>query len=268
MTEGPETYFYYSIIKHLRGKYLKKLLILTKRHQTKDFHNLQKELPLKIKDIGIKGKIIWFLFDNDMSIYITHGMTGAWRFKNKNENDNEKSKYDIHRLEFIFNNGEHLFFNDWNNIATIRIFYNIDDLEKQLGELGPSIFGNTSYDEFYERLNKKINSNKPIGLLLLDQSIVSGIGNYLRADILWNAKISPYRKFKDLTLNEKKKLYKYSLSEAMRYYKFMRRYDEVFPPQRINTFRVYRKHYDPDGNEIKRDEFNSRSIYWVPTIQK
>jgi len=41
MTEGPETYFYYSIIKHLKGKYLKKLLILTKRHQTKDFHNLQ-----------------------------------------------------------------------------------------------------------------------------------------------------------------------------------------------------------------------------------
>jgi formamidopyrimidine-DNA glycosylase len=265
MTEGPESYFYYSLLKHLKGKYLKKLLILTKRHNRKEFHDLQNELPLKIKQIGIKGKNIWFLFENDMSIFITHGMTGAWRFKGDND---MITKYDIHRLEFIFDNGEHLYFNDWNNIATIRIFYNIDELNNKLDELGPCIFGDTTYDEFYERLNKKKNTNKAIGLLLLDQSIVSGIGNYLRADILWKARISPYRKFKDLSISDKRRLYKYSMSEALRFYKFMKRYDKVFPPQRINSFLVYRKHYDPLGNKVKRDEFEGRSIYWVPIMQK
>jgi formamidopyrimidine-DNA glycosylase len=264
MTEGPETYFYYSFIKHFKGKILRKLKILTKRHNKPDFHNLIKALPLRIINIGVKGKNIWLTFENDMSIFITHGMTGAWRLKSQKE---AITKYDIHRLEFEIGR-EILYFNDWNNIATIRIFYDIQSLNKQLEELGPCILCNPTYEEFYSRFNKKVNMNKEISVLMLDQSIISGIGNYLRADILWKSRISPYRKYKTLNEREKKLIWKNTIEEANRHYKFMRKYGRVFPPERINTFIIYRKHYDPNGKKVRRDELNERSIYWVPDVQK
>ena len=37
----------------------------------------------------------------------------------------------------------------------------------------------------------------------MDQSIISGVGNYLRSEILWVAKISPYRKVLSDDKNEK-----------------------------------------------------------------
>jgi len=237
---------------------------LTKRHRNKDFLKLQRSLPLKITDIDIKGKNIWFKFENGMIMYVTHGMTGAWSFKE--DEPQILNKYNIHRIEFGFNNGETLYFNDWNNIATIRIFYNDDELNEKLNDLGSCIFGKVSYKDFYERFEKK--KHKNIAVLLLDQSIVAGIGNYLRADILWKARISPFRKYSDLTENEKKRLYKYANDIPMFHYKFMKQHGQVFPPERINTFMIYRKEHDKYGNTVRRDELDGRSIYWVPVLQK
>lgn len=41
----------------------------------------------------------------------------------------------------------------------------------------------------------------------MDQKTISGIGNYLRADCLWLAKISPHRLVKSMDDNEIKELY-------------------------------------------------------------
>jgi formamidopyrimidine-DNA glycosylase len=264
MTEGPETYFYYTILKHLIGKKIVKLKILTKRYRNKDFLKLQRSLPLKIIDIDIKGKNIWFKFENGMIMYVTHGMSGSWSFKG--DETRILNKYSIHRIVFEIDNEETLYFNDWNNIATIRIFYNDDELNEKLDDLGPCIFGKVSYKDFYERFEKK--KDKEIAILLLDQSIIAGVGNYLRADILWKSRLSPYRKYSDLTENEKRRLYKYTNDIPMFHYKFMKKYGEVFPPERINTFMIYRKNKDKYGNKVKKDLLNGRSIYWVSTLQK
>lgn len=261
MTEGPETYFYYTTLKHLIGKKINKLKILTKRHHNKDFLKLQRSFPLRITDIDIKGKNLWFKFENEMIMYVTHGMTGSWSF-----NNSSNDKYHIPRLVFEIDNGEEVYFNDWNNIATIRIFYNEVDLESKINELGPCIFGKVSYSKFFERFEKR--NYKPISILLLDQSIISGIGNYLRADILWKARISPFRKYKDLTENEKRRLYKYANEIPLFHYKFMKKHKAVFPPERIDTFMVYRKQHDKYGNKVKKDELDGRRIYWVSERQK
>lgn len=41
----------------------------------------------------------------------------------------------------------------------------------------------------------------------MDQSIFSGIGNYIKSEALYYAKISPLRKVETLSENEKEKLY-------------------------------------------------------------
>lgn len=52
-------------------------------------------------------------------------------------------------------------------------------------------------------LYKRIHSSqKPIKELLLDQSIIAGIGNIYDSEILFRSKVSPFRKGKDVTLDE------------------------------------------------------------------
>ena len=69
------------------------------------------------------------------------------------------------------------------------------------------ILGNIDFTVFQEQFTKKKNLNKVIGIVLMDQKTISGIGNYLRADILWLSKISPFRKVNKLSDQEFKLIY-------------------------------------------------------------
>ena len=48
--------------------------------------------------------------------------------------------------------------------------------------------------------------------LLLDQSFLAGVGNYLRSEILFNAGLDPHRRLKSLTSNEQALLAEAALS--------------------------------------------------------
>ncbi|MFB2920365.1 Fpg/Nei family DNA glycosylase [Aerosakkonema funiforme] len=56
--------------------------------------------------------------------------------------------------------------------------------------------------EFLQKLLTPENSDRTIGAVLLDQQIVAGIGNYLRAEILFDCRLDPWRKVADLTGEE------------------------------------------------------------------
>jgi formamidopyrimidine-DNA glycosylase len=82
-------------------------------------------------------------------------------------------------------------------------------LEKKLKELGPDLLHDgTTFEIFKTQIRKKVNENKPIGNVIVNQKIISGVGNYLRADALWMAKISPFSKVKDIKDDDLKLLYK------------------------------------------------------------
>jgi endonuclease-8 len=46
--------------------------------------------------------------------------------------------------------------------------------------------------------------SRPFGETLLDQSLVSGIGNMWMAEILWAARLSPWRRLADVTAEERR----------------------------------------------------------------
>lgn len=64
------------------------------------------------------------------------------------------------------------------------------DVQQRLGPdpLNPDLDG-TEFKRFAKRV---ANSATPIGLLLMNQEVVSGIGNVYRAEILFRAKINPH----------------------------------------------------------------------------
>jgi|688.fasta_scaffold223078_2 endonuclease-8 len=81
---------------------------------------------------------------------------------------------------------------------------------KYLKNLGPNIlsYNGSLFDqkEFQRRLETPENRQKTIGAALLDQSILAGIGNYLRAEILFIARMNPWLTVGRLTKKQKKHL--------------------------------------------------------------
>lgn len=68
-------------------------------------------------------------------------------------------------------------------------------------ELGPDpLSDDWSEERAYENIKKF--QNEKIGVVVLNQSVIAGIGNILRNEILFRANINPERKVKDLSVNE------------------------------------------------------------------
>lgn len=160
------------------------------------------------------------------SIYlgVTLGLSGGWFYKKSisskliNGLDTERFDDDTAdeyltaalkhiNVEFKFNSGT-LYFYDQLSYGTLKVLSQ-SELDSKLKKLGKDMSDpDTTFDDFYDALYKNPkNLSKPIGNLIVNQKIISGVGNYLRADSLWASKISPYRKLKDISKAELKKLY-------------------------------------------------------------
>src|SRR5215213_1702282 len=64
-----------------------------------------------------------------------------------------------------------------------------------LATLGPDALpyrGRFNHEEFLSRLRSAEHKGETIGATLLNQRIVAGLGNYLRAEILFNCKLNPW----------------------------------------------------------------------------
>lgn len=238
MPEGPEVKTYWDTIKFIKGK----KLVGIKQLDENDRYRVVVDLPVRVVDGGTHGKTMWWKLENGKSIVIVHGMTGHWGL-------DEKEKFN--RMEFSFEGGKKVYFSDMRKFGRVRV---VEDLEKELEELGPAVLDKPSYEEFYGRF---VATKMEIAKLLLDQHYLAGIGNYLRAEILWEARLSPYRKFNTLTEEEKKVLYKKALEVCDYHYRH---------PFDFN-FKVYEQERDPLGNVVSHDKMAGRTIHWVPAVQ-
>jgi len=121
-------------------------------------------------------------------------------------------------------------------------------------------------------------SRSPIGALLMDQAVISGIGNIYRAELLFRARLNPFRPGNTIGKNVLTKLWK-DARELMTAGMIDRRIVTTRPSDRPHpngkarrgeTHYVYRRHRLPCfvcGNEISRQEFVGRKLYWCPECQ-
>ena len=174
-------------------------------------------------------------------------------------------------VEFIFENGS-LFFYDQLSFGSIKVFQSSDELDKKIKLMGLDIMDpETSVELFIEKINKKKNLQREIGNILLDQKIIAGVGNYLRADSLWLSKISPFRKVKDIINKEFINLYKNIRLLTWSLYDYnsgvkLKIISNKLPIDYKKEFLVYNR------NEVIKEKLyegsNIRYIHWVPQIQK
>ncbi|MEN9955340.1 MAG: hypothetical protein RLY34_147 [Actinomycetota bacterium] len=140
------------------------------------------------------GKQLFLKFENDLTLRIHLGIYGKWNFSTF-ENEPPTPVGQV-RARFVAANK----LADLRGPTVCEVITNaeVKKVENRLGPdpLNPDSKG-TEELRFIQRVQK---SNSPIGQLLMNQEIISGIGNVYRAEILFRAGISPHRLGK--TLNE------------------------------------------------------------------
>lgn len=277
MPEGPEVKSLVDWLNtKLKNKKINKLIIHNGRYKKQTIKNLSKIIfPLDIESVNCKGKFLYILFKNsDYVMYNTLGMTGWWF----------DSKYDKHDNIEIKVGNKSLYFNDFRNFGTI-MFDTKENLKKKLKTLGADIIDPKNINIFKERLERKRN-DAMISTALLDQKVASGCGNYLRAECLYIAKISPYRKIKQLSNNDIEMIWDilvqlfwtyYNMNKGIKmkiinkkytlYRKFVKSGPSKYKPSE-DTFLVYRQQKDPYGNNVTSEDMNGRTIHYVEKIQK
>ena len=52
-----------------------------------NFNVLKKELPLKVKEVKTKGKFLYIIFDKDLYLFNTMGLTGGWCYLENDKKD-------------------------------------------------------------------------------------------------------------------------------------------------------------------------------------
>jgi formamidopyrimidine-DNA glycosylase len=283
MPEGPEVKLLVNKLrKFMLNKTLIKVNILNGRYKKKkpDNWNLL-VLPLKISNIDCKGKFIFFEFyDSDIVIFNTLGMSGYWLSATYISKQSENGYYGKkhNNVEFILqrdNLKEIYYFNDMRNFGNI-IISDKKDLDKKLNILGVDVLNPANqFNEFKLKLSKPSNVKKEIGLILLDQKVVAGCGNYIRAEVLYLANINPYTKIKDLSEDDIKNIYKYLKKVAYIFYNkklgikygILKENDKVIKMYNNNDngFLIYMQKYAPTGESIISKKMGERTIHFIKT---
>ena len=245
-----------------------------------NFKKFDESLPMKISGVRCKGKFIYFGFQKKIEgrkekqhFYIGNslGMTGFWK---NVELETSHSEAAAKHLCMTLITTEGLFqFIDQRHFGCVHFYLNEEELKAKLATIGPDFLNSKiGEDKFLEIYKKKPRKN--ITTALMDQKIVSGVGNYIKSESLYRAGISPHRTIGDLSDEELEKLYKAIKKVMKSSYKHRGMSQENYVDLNgdegdyIDHLQVYRKKKDPEGREVVREETkDKRSTFWVPKVQ-
>jgi formamidopyrimidine-DNA glycosylase len=269
MPELPEVETTVKSLNILKNKKVINLDIHSKKLRYSVPHlELKKIINYKIIKLRRIAKYVILDFENFISIIIHLGMSGRLKIIKINM---PIKKHD--HLVFKFNNIK-LIYNDPRRFGFIDIVESdkINNI-RYIKKLGiDALDKNLSTEYLYYKFYK---SEVLIKQLLLNQYIVAGIGNIYASEILFDAKISPFKKGNSL-----KKYHIDTIIKSTR--KILRKAikhggssinDYVSPEGTLgnfqNNFKVYgREGHRIKGFVIKKEVLYGRSTFYCPKIQK
>ena len=257
-----------SLARVMTGRKINSVEIVSGRYAKKPFEgfdSLTADPPKRVVGVGCHGKFIYIMLDGgDSSIWSTLGMTGHW---SKNPSAHT-------RVKFTMDDESVVYYNDTRNFGTLKWARGAAKLAAKLKSLGPDMLSeDVSHQKFQASMLRR--PKKTLAEVMMDQSIIAGVGNYVKADSLWLAALSPHRAVDSLCAEEFESLnnsiksvlrtsYKYRGATIKSYKDFD---DQV--GQYGNVMLCYGRKTDEDGEEIVREETkDGRVTWWVPTRQK
>ena len=180
MPEGPETKTMADgISKALIGKEISSYKFLYKT-----LYPLRTLKSFNVTNVMSRGKAIIISLNNNFSIITHNQLYGKWTF---------------HRPSTLMKTNRQLRIEFSTKTKVVRLWsatdilvYKSNDLinHPYLKKLGPDILDkDTTITTVLDQLKKKKFKNRSLSSILLDQSFIAGLGNYLRSEILFFSKI-------------------------------------------------------------------------------
>ncbi|MFA6159778.1 MAG: DNA-formamidopyrimidine glycosylase [Parcubacteria group bacterium] len=228
------------------------------------------------------GKNIFIDLSGGKTLYIHLKMTGHLLIKSKSYKLKAKSYFEDRvnqyiRHKFFLKSGRTLEFSDLRKFGKIVL----DDTDKinnlkEIKSLGiDALDPKFTFKKFQEILEKKPNSK--IGIILMDQNIISGIGNIYRSEILFDARILPERIIKSISKKDLEKIYKATIKILKKAVKMRGTSDSDYrdtsgaPGNFQKVLMVYNKEKQKCkkcGTIIKRETLGQRSVFICKKCQK
>jgi formamidopyrimidine-DNA glycosylase len=192
-----------------------------------------------------RGKFMWVETDDggpDLGLHL--GMAGRIVI-----DEPPAGRWDRFSLEFA--DGGRLALHDRRRLGRAVI-------EPDFTHVGPDA-GEVSREEFRARIGR---GNTPVKARLLDQRAISGVGNLLADEILWQAGISPRRRTGSLSNDELDELRRATRRAIRNAIRRGGAHTGELNPERQPGGRCPR-----DGTELSRARIGGRTTYWCSEHQ-
>ncbi|PIV64984.1 MAG: DNA-formamidopyrimidine glycosylase [Candidatus Nealsonbacteria bacterium CG01_land_8_20_14_3_00_12] len=252
----------------------------------RSFEQFKKEIKgKKIQKVWRRGKNILFDLSENKTLLIHQKLTGhlllgkwelgkgEWQAKIPGPLSEDPMNRFLH-LIFWLDSGQMLALSDLRKFAKVELGER-EEIVKELEKLGPEPLERSfTFEKFKGVLAKQRGKIKQV---LMDQTVIAGIGNIYSDEILWMAKVHPFKEIKRLSDEEIKKIY-----EAMG--KILPKAIElggesISDFRRISGEKGYfdkeRKVYRREGEKcsrcgtiIKKAKLAGRSAHFCPRCQK
>jgi endonuclease-8 len=214
------------------------------------------------------GKQLFLEFDNDLTLRIHLGIYGKWAWHPAGEYPEV-----VGQIRARFKSAKAIAELRGPTACEILSADEVAALKKRLGPdpLNPDRRG-VERGRFVARV---LASKQPIGLLLMNQDVIAGIGNVYRAELLYRAGLEPHipgnqlpQELVEALWVDAVKLLKVGVKTG-----FMITRDELFTkrPSKVDRNWVYKRQGEPCrrcGTKISMELMASRKLYWCAGCQK
>ena len=237
------------------------------------------------------GKNIFINLSGGKTLYIHLKMTGHLLVKSMSKSGedgyfSEKVNQYIHHIWSLKNKkGENktLEFSDLRKFGKIVLVDTKKVLElPEIAKLGVDAMSKEFTFEEFEKILER-HKGKKIGIILMEQDLIAGIGNIYRSEALFDAGIFPLRESGKIKKNEKRKLYNSIRKILQKAIKMRGTSDSDYrdtsgaPGKFHKILKVYRRDGEKclrmrGGNKcatiVKRIKLAQRSVFYCPKCQR
>lgn len=154
----------------------------------------------KIKKVRRRAKNILIDLSNGETLLVHMKMTGHFVY-------DPKPDYPYVHLAFTLDNGKRLVFSDLRKFAKVSVIETNEENEsKHLKGLGPEPLDKKfTFTDFESQIKKKLKGK--IKQVLMDQTVIAGIGNIYSDEILWRAGVHPLSRVEKIPTDRLKAMY-------------------------------------------------------------
>ncbi len=228
----------------------------------------------RVTGLETRGKALLTHFEHGWSIYSHNQLYGVWKISRRGKLPKTNRSL---RLALHTDTHSALLYS-----ASDISVWPTEEIEQHpfLQRIGPDILNPAlTWRNIADRLDEDRFRRRSLAALYLDQSFIAGIGNYLRAEILFDAGLHPDLKPAQLSRGERGQLARSTLEISQRSYatggitnkpRLATALKRQGLPREKTRFSAFGRAGLPCyrcQSEIQRIESNSRRLYYCPTCQ-